>query len=50
MSDQPTKLQAAFFCIADGRMILLHSFIKKTQTMPKADFDLARDRQNEVNR
>jgi phage-related protein len=31
-------------------MILLHGFIKKTQKTQKADLDLARVRQNEVER
>jgi phage-related protein len=44
------RIARVVFCIAEGRIILLHGFIKKTQTMPKADLDLARDRQNEVTR
>ncbi len=38
------------FGIAEGHMILLHGFIKKTQKTQKADLDLARGRQNEVER
>jgi phage-related protein len=44
------RIARVVFCIAGGRIVLLHGFIKKTQAMAKADFDLARDRQNEVNR
>jgi phage-related protein len=32
------------FGIEGGDMILLHGFIKKSQTTPKADLDLARQR------
>ncbi|MDE2990878.1 MAG: type II toxin-antitoxin system RelE/ParE family toxin [Chloroflexota bacterium] len=39
------RIARVLFCIGDGRMILLHGFIKKTQKTPKADFDLARARQ-----
>jgi phage-related protein len=31
-------------------MILLHGFIKKSRETPKADLDLARDRQKDVER
>lgn len=36
------------FCIEDGKMVLLHGFIKKTQKTPKADLDLALKRKREV--
>ena len=36
------------FCIEDGHMILLHGFLKKTRTTPKADLDLAKDRKKEI--
>lgn len=29
------------FCVAGGRMILLHGFIKKSQKIPKKDIELA---------
>ena len=29
------------FCVADGRMVLLHGFIKKTQKTPRRDIDMA---------
>jgi len=32
------------FIVAQGRMILLHAFIKKTQTTPKAELELAKRR------
>lgn len=38
-----------FYCMKVGRKILiLHSFIKKTNETPKRDLDLARQRQKEV--
>jgi phage-related protein len=36
------------FCAAQGRMVLLHGFIKKTQKTPQSELDLARTRQKEV--
>jgi phage-related protein len=44
------RIARVVFSIAGGRLVLLHGFIKKTQTTPKADLDLARDRQKEVTR
>jgi phage-related protein len=36
------------FCAAQGKMVLLHGFIKKTQKTPQSELDLARTRQKEV--
>jgi phage-related protein len=36
------------FCVEEGRMILLHGFIKKTKATPKSDLDLAKDRKKEI--
>jgi len=44
------RIARVIFCIAERRMVLLHGFVKKTQQTAKADLDLARDRQNEVER
>lgn len=38
------RIARVLFCIGDGRMILLHGFMKKSQKTPKADLDLARIR------
>ncbi len=38
------------FAIIDGRMALLHGFMKTTQKTPKADLDLARKRKKEFER
>lgn len=38
------RIARVLFCIGDGRMILLHGFIKKSRKTPKADLDLARIR------
>jgi phage-related protein len=36
------------FCAVQGRMVLLHRFIKRTQKTPPPDLDLARKRQKEI--
>jgi phage-related protein len=36
------------FCTAQGRMVLLHGFIKRTQKTPQPDLELARRRQKEI--
>jgi phage-related protein len=38
------------FCIAQGEMILLHGFIKKSQKTPQSDLALAIRRMKEVAR
>ena len=35
------KIARVIFCVEDGRMILLHGFIKKSRKTPQRDFDLA---------
>ena len=42
------RITRVIFCVADEQMVLLHSFIKKTQKTPKADLDLALKRKKEV--
>ena len=39
-----SRIARVLCCIGDGRMILLHGFVKKTRKTPKADLDLARIR------
>ena len=41
------RIARVFFCFADGRLIALHGFIKKTQQTPSAELELARKRQKE---
>lgn len=38
------RIARTLFSIEDGNMYLLHGFIKKTKTTPKADLDLAKQR------
>lgn len=38
------------FCLAEGCMVLLHGFIKKTQKTPAADLNLAAKRMKETQR
>jgi phage-related protein len=42
------RIARILFCVQDGRMVLLHSFIKKTQKTPAADLDLATSRMKEL--
>lgn len=42
------RIARVLFCIADGRMFLLHGFIKKTQATPQAEIDLALKRKREL--
>jgi phage-related protein len=42
------RITRVIFCVADEQMVLLHSFVKKTQRTPKADLDLAMKRKKEV--
>jgi len=38
------RISRVFFCIASGSMVLLHSFIKKTQKTPDKELDIATKR------
>lgn len=39
----------SLYCMADGKeIVILHSFIKKSQKIPKKDLDLARKRMKDV--
>jgi phage-related protein len=42
------RIARVLFCIADGRIVLLHGYIKKTQKAPQSDFDLALARKRKV--
>jgi len=42
------RIARVLFCIHDGRMVLLHAFIKKTQKTPDADIELATKRKKEI--
>ena len=42
------RIARVIFCIADGTMVLLHGFIKKTQKTPRRDLDLALKRKKEI--
>ena len=35
------RIARVLFCVEQGRMMLLHGFIKKTQKTPQRDIDLA---------
>jgi phage-related protein len=42
------RIARVLFCIYDGRMVLLHAFIKKTQKTPDADLELATKRKKDI--
>ena len=42
------KIARVIFCTAQGRMVLLHGFVKRTQKTPQPDLELARKRQKEI--
>lgn len=42
------RIARVIFCIADGQMVLLHGFIKKTQKTPASDLELALKRRKEI--
>jgi phage-related protein len=42
------RISRVLFCIREGRMVLLHAFIKKTQKTPDDDRDLAIKRRKEI--
>jgi len=42
------RIARVLFCIAEGRMVLLHGFIKKTRKTPQGDLNLALKRKREI--
>ena len=42
------RIARVLFCATQGRMVMLHAFIKKTQKTPQPELDLAKARQKEV--
>jgi phage-related protein len=40
------KIARVLFCFYEGKMILLHGFIKKSQKTPKQQLDLALERKH----
>jgi phage-related protein len=42
------RIARILFCVLEGRMVLLHGFIKKSQKTPAADLDLAIGRMKEL--
>ena len=45
-----SRIARVLFCIHDGRMVLLHGFIKKTQQTRDSDLNLAVKRKKEIER
>lgn len=42
------RIARVIFTLHEGRMVLLHGFIKKTQKTPQDDLDIARKRMKEI--
>jgi phage-related protein len=42
------RIARLLFCITEGRLVMLHGFVKKSRKTPAADLDLATRRQKEV--
>ncbi len=42
------RIARVLFCLVDGRMVLLHGFIKKSQKTPQPDLDLALERKRKL--
>ena len=42
------RIARVLFCEQEGKMVLLHAFIKKTQKTPDADLELAIKRKKEI--
>lgn len=45
-----SRIARVIFCASEGRMVLLHGFVKKTQKTPQPELELARQRQKEIER
>lgn len=44
------RIARVIFCVAHGHAVLLNGFVKKSQKTPRAELELARRRQKEVER
>lgn len=42
------RIARVIFFMKDNRMVLLHSFVKKSQKTPQTDLDLAKKRKKEI--
>lgn len=50
-SDLPSnRIARLLFCVAEGKILVLHGFIKKTQKTPDDELKLARRRKREFDR
>jgi phage-related protein len=50
-TDLPTqRIARVFICLYRGHLVALHGFVKKTQTTPAWDLELARTRRKELMR
>jgi phage-related protein len=42
------RIFRVIFTVVDNQMVLLHAFIKKSQSTPRQDLEIARDRKNQL--
>jgi len=42
------RISRVLFCVHDGRLVLLHAFIKKAQKTPQADLSIALKRMKDI--
>ena len=42
------RIARVIFVVSEGRMVLLHGFVKKTQKTPKPDLEVAEKRKKEI--
>ncbi|MFH0727742.1 MAG: type II toxin-antitoxin system RelE/ParE family toxin [Pseudomonadota bacterium] len=42
------RIARLLFCVHDGRIFIVHGFIKKTQKTPREEIDLAQKRMKEI--
>jgi len=47
-TELPTRIARVIFSVYEGRMLLLHGFIKKQQKTPQSDINLARARKRRM--
>ncbi len=42
------RIARVLFCMTEGKLVLLHGFIKKTEKTPEKELSLARSRKKEI--
>ena len=42
------RIARVLFCMTEGKLVLLHGFIKKTEKSPEKELSLARSKKKEI--